>query len=197
MYASITVHHQVSVSNLVSFMCAAIGTSQNEAVRAKGAAGPVLSALVTASDIARRMKGTCTDAQKGKGPVKPTIGKYEKSQTADVSKRGSMPIPTDEEIAAMQAEHAIARKAELRAVEMQAQLGENGMQALEEGVNQVMSTDVQRILKVSVLNLLVVVDRWCCYWQSLHVAVCVCVYCLLLTLLALSARGCYRHWTAA
>lgn len=136
-------------------VASAIGTSRNDAVRAKGGAGPVLSALVTASDIARRMKGTTssttsTESDSNSKVVKPAIGKYEKSQTADVSAAGSMPIPTDEEIAAMQAEQAIAKKAAERTEAMHAQLGENGMRALEEGVNQVMSTDVQRILQVCV-----------------------------------------------
>lgn len=109
----------------------------------------MLSALVTASDIAKRMKGRSAPAADPEPAIKkPTIGKYEKSDTADVSKRGSVPIPTNEEIAAWQAEQAIVKKARLRALEMQAQLGEKGMHALEDGVNQVMATDVQRILKV-------------------------------------------------
>ena len=91
-----------------------------------------------------------TESEASKKPAKPVIGKYEKSQTADVSLAGSVPIPTIEEIAAMQAEQAIAKKATARAEAMQAQLGDSGMHALEAGVNQVMSTDVQRILKVCV-----------------------------------------------
>lgn len=136
-------------------VASAIGTSRNDSIRSKGGAGPVLSALVTASDIAKRMKGPTssnseTESEASKKPAKPVIGKYEKSQTADVSLAGSVPIPTIEEIAAMQAEQAIAKKATARAEAMQAQLGDSGMHALEAGVNQVMSTDVQRILKVCV-----------------------------------------------
>lgn len=151
-----------------AYVCAAIGTSRSDAVRAKGAAGPVLSALVTAADIARRIKGGTSSTSRAESTtsqaaVKPVIGKYEKSETADVSLKGSMPIPTDEEIAALQAEQAIAKRASARAVEMQAQLGENGMNALEDGVNQVMSTDVQRILKVwrASLTCAIMCSLWC------------------------------------
>lgn len=140
----------------------AIGKSQNAAIRAKGAAGPVLSAFVTAADIARRIQG-------GPGPKKEPIeahdrlGKYQKSKRANVSSASESAAQVTEAMAAAEVEAAVAAKrtakenaeAELavkvavRAEEMRGKLGPKGMQALEEGVNQVMSTDVQRILKVS------------------------------------------------
>jgi hypothetical protein len=133
-------------------VASAIGSSRSDAIRAKGAAGPVLSALVTASDIAKRIKGAEANGVGGSGARapkrQPQLGMYTKSTTADVSKAGSVAIPSDAELATRKAEAALANKVQLRVLEMRSQLGDSGMAALEDGVNQVMSADVQRILKV-------------------------------------------------
>lgn len=135
----------------------AIGSSQNSAIRAKGAAGPVLSAFLTAADIARRIQGTSST---GKQPTeaRERLGKYQKSKRADVSSQSESAAQVKEAMAAVEAKVEVAarEKAEAtmsaqvaaRADEMKSKLGPNGVQALEDGVNQVMSTDVQRILKV-------------------------------------------------
>lgn len=139
----------------------AIGSSSNSAIRAKGAAGPVLSVFLTAADIARRIQGTSST---GKQPseVRERLGKYEKSKRADVSSQSDSAAQVKEAMAVVaakaeaRAEVAAREKAEAemtakvaaRADAMRRKLGPKGVQALEDGVNQVMTTDVQRILKV-------------------------------------------------
>jgi hypothetical protein len=124
----------------------AVGSSQSSAIRAKGAAGPMFSALLTAADIAKRIsggsrkQGSAEGSEKGAVRVKPRLGKYEKSTTADVS--------TAREEKEREREREVARAVAQRAEEMREQLGTGGMQALEDGVNQVMSQDVERILQV-------------------------------------------------
>eukprot|EP00892_Ulva_mutabilis_P005087 jgi/Ulvmu1/2950/UM149_0033.1 len=138
----------------------AIGKSQNSAIRAKGAAGPVLSAFVTAADIARRIQGG-PEPKKEVVDAQERLGKYQKSKRADVSSQSESAVEVTEAMAVAEAqvkaeaartaqekaEAALAVKVAERAEEMRGKLGPKGMQALEEGVNQVMSTDVQRILK--------------------------------------------------
>lgn len=143
----------------------AIGSSRNSAIRAKGAAGPVLSAFVTAADLARRIQG--------KGPEKPRtaaherLGKYERSRRADVSSQSESAAEVTQVMAAVEAETEaqarvaaqeearamMVKRVATRAEEMRRKLGPKGMQALEDGVNQVMTTDVQRILKVCRLDI--------------------------------------------
>ena len=139
----------------------AIGSSQNSAIRAKGAAGPVLSAFVTAADIARRIQGG-SGGQKKPSAVHDRLGKYQKSKRADVSSQSESAAEVTKAMVAAEAEAdvrakvsareaeeaALAVKVASRVAEMRSKLGPSGMQALEDGVNQVMSTDVQRILKV-------------------------------------------------
>ena len=135
----------------------AVASSRSAAIRDKGAAGPLFSVIMTASDIAKKFRGKMETGVGGSGKAAEQpdpmekLGRYAKSDLADQSGKSSGRGAAKEAAAARFAaarqrkqEDATAR----RAAEMQRQLGHDGLQALEDGVAQVMATDVQRILDV-------------------------------------------------
>jgi hypothetical protein len=136
-------------------VASAVGSSQSAAVRSKGAAGPLFSALLTAADIAKKVRfGSRGQPMEDVDPAS-RVGLYAQSSMADQSTMSAARGPAEASAAAA-AESSKARLGEEeedervlgRAARMREELGAEGMQALEDGVAQVMATDVERILNV-------------------------------------------------
>jgi hypothetical protein len=133
----------------------AVSSSRNAAVREAGAAGPLFSALLTAADIAKKVRIGNTKGSRAIFEEDPAlkIGRYEKSKNADQSAQSAgRSVATKAAPAALPAAPVATRDSALEAgiVRMRRQLGSAGMQALEDGVAQVMASDVDRILRVCV-----------------------------------------------
>jgi hypothetical protein len=136
----------------------AVSSSRSAMVRETGAAGPLFSVLLTAADIAKKVHIGNTKGSRAIFEEDPSlkIGRYEKSKNADQSARSSgrftslktaKPAPSP---AAATTGAAPSKESRVEAgiVRMRRQLGSAGMQALEDGVAQVMASDVERILRV-------------------------------------------------
>jgi hypothetical protein len=139
----------------------AVSSSRSAMVRETGAAGPLFSVLLTAADIAKKVHIGNTKGSRAIFEEDPSfkIGRYEKSKNADQSARSSgrftglktaKPAPSPAAAAAATTGAAPSKESRVEAgiVRMRRQLGSAGMQALEDGVAQVMASDVERILRV-------------------------------------------------
>jgi hypothetical protein len=127
----------------------AVSSSRNAAVREAGAAGPLFSVLLTAADIAKKVRIGNAKGSRAIFEEDPAskIGRYEKSKNADQSALSAgRSVATKAAPAAPVATKESALEAGI--VRMRRQLGSAGMQALEDGVAQVMASDVDRILRV-------------------------------------------------
>lgn len=139
-------------------VASAVGSSQTAAIRSKGAAGPLFSALLTAADIAKKVRfGSSSKPVEDVDPAS-RVGLYAQSSMADQSTTSSARGPAEASAAAAatnakaslvdEEEKEVEQRVVWRTARMREQLGTAGMQALEDGVAQVMATDVERILKV-------------------------------------------------
>lgn len=138
-----------------------VNSSRSADIRSKGAAGPFFSALVSAADIARRIRGGQRAGVRAVAnpdiAAPPPPSRFERSATADQSaaasaRNGDEPAgkvsSTGSAVAASLEDEALESRVAARADAMRAQLGPSGLAALEDGVAQVVASDVARILTV-------------------------------------------------
>ena len=158
-------------------MANAVGGAQTSDLKAKGAAGPLFSALISAGDLAQKVKGIRGGGERRrKAAADPAerAGVYAKSTMANQSKASSGRAE-----AAAAVESKVSETVQRRRARMQRELGPAGMQALEDGVAQVMSEDVGRILQVRPRDALLTKCRSlsCCARQDVLAPVCAGVRC--------------------